>query len=105
LEPSCRKAAAAYTWAENAHEFRLTPWENDPVSDGCGEALYLRDEDSGQFWSPTPLPCPGSPDHPRWPDTALAIAFSSTARRHSQRAVDLRGRECTGEVLGAQAAQ
>jgi len=58
------ESGAAYTWAENAHEFRLTPWENDPVSDGCGEALYLRDEDSGQFWSPTPLPCPGSPDHP-----------------------------------------
>jgi cyclic beta-1,2-glucan synthetase len=23
----------AYTWAENAHEFRLTPWNNDPVTD------------------------------------------------------------------------
>ncbi len=47
---------AAYTWSENAHEFRLTPWHNDPVSDASGEALYLRDEESGQFWSPTPLP-------------------------------------------------
>ncbi len=47
---------AAYTWSENAHEFRLTPWHNDSVSDASGEALYLRDEQSGQFWSPTPLP-------------------------------------------------
>ncbi|OYV97802.1 MAG: cyclic beta 1-2 glucan synthetase, partial [Deltaproteobacteria bacterium 37-65-8] len=46
----------AYTWSENAHEFRLTPWHNDPVGDSSGEALYLRDEDSGRFWSPTPLP-------------------------------------------------
>uniref|UniRef100_UPI002B26A872 GH36-type glycosyl hydrolase domain-containing protein n=1 Tax=Immundisolibacter sp. TaxID=1934948 RepID=UPI002B26A872 len=46
----------AYSWSENAHEFRLTPWHNDPVSDGSGEALYLRDEETGQFWSPTPLP-------------------------------------------------
>jgi cyclic beta-1,2-glucan synthetase len=46
----------AYTWSENAHEFRLTPWHNDPVSDISGEALYLRDEESGHFWSPTPLP-------------------------------------------------
>ncbi|WP_291988007.1 glucoamylase family protein [Candidatus Accumulibacter sp. ACC007] len=45
-----------YTWSENAHEFRLTPWHNDPVCDASGEALYLRDEESGQFWSPTPLP-------------------------------------------------
>jgi cyclic beta-1,2-glucan synthetase len=50
----------AYTWSDNAHEFRLTPWHNDPVSDASGEAFYLRDEDSGQFWSPTPLPAGGA---------------------------------------------
>jgi len=47
------------TWSENAHEFRLTPWYNDPVSDSSGEAFYLRDEESGHFWSPTPLPSRG----------------------------------------------
>ena len=50
----------AYTWSENAHEFRLTPWGNDPVSDASGEAFYLRDEESGHFWSPTPLPSRGA---------------------------------------------
>jgi cellobiose phosphorylase len=50
----------AYTWSENAHEFRLTPWHNDPVSDASGEALYLRDEERGHFWSPTPLPSRGA---------------------------------------------
>jgi Cellobiose phosphorylase len=50
----------AYTWSENAHEFRLTPWYNDPVSDSSGEAFYLRDEEGGHFWSPMPLPCRGT---------------------------------------------
>ena len=50
----------AYTWSENAHEFRLTPWHNDPVSDYSGEAFYIRDEESGHFWTPTPLPCCGT---------------------------------------------
>jgi cellobiose phosphorylase len=49
-----------YTWSENAHEFRLTPWYNDPVSDSSGEAFYIRDEERGHFWSPMPLPCRGS---------------------------------------------
>ncbi|MBN1791791.1 MAG: hypothetical protein JW830_14920 [Bacteroidales bacterium] len=45
----------AYTWAENSHEYRLTPWNNDPVTDSNGEAIYMRDEETGHFWSPTPL--------------------------------------------------
>ena len=49
----------AYTWVENAHEFRLTSFNNDPVSDSSGEALYLRDDETGAFWSPTALPAPG----------------------------------------------
>jgi cyclic beta-1,2-glucan synthetase len=50
------ESGGAYTWCENAHGYRLTPWHNDPVSDASGEASYLRDEDDGRFWSPTPLP-------------------------------------------------
>ena len=53
------ESGQAYTWSENSHEFRLTPWKNDAVSDSCGEAFYLRDEETGHFWSPTPLPCRG----------------------------------------------
>ena len=44
------------TWALNSGENRLTPWSNDPVSDPTGEALYLRDEETGEVWTPTPLP-------------------------------------------------
>ncbi|MEO6539103.1 MAG: glucoamylase family protein, partial [Ferruginibacter sp.] len=53
------ESGQSYTWIENAHEFRLTPWNNDPVSDLKGEAFYLRDEESGRFWSPSPLPVRG----------------------------------------------
>ncbi len=42
---------AGYTWALNSSENKLTPWSNDPVSDPCGEAFYLRDEESGALWS------------------------------------------------------
>jgi cellobiose phosphorylase len=53
------ESGPAYTWGENAHEFRLTPWHNDPVSDPGGEAIWIRDEDSGRYWSPTPAPSRG----------------------------------------------
>ncbi len=50
------EAGSGSTWAENSGENRLTPWNNDPVCDQPGEALYLRDEETGVIWSPTPLP-------------------------------------------------
>lgn len=53
------ESGGGYTWMENAHEFRLTPWYNDPVTDRSGELFYLRDEETGRFWSPTPRPTPG----------------------------------------------
>lgn len=50
------ESGSATSWSENAHEYRLTPWSNDPVGDANTEALYIRDEASGRFWSPTLLP-------------------------------------------------
>ncbi len=54
------ESGVSYTWLENAHEFRLTPWNNDPVTDSAGEAFFIRDEESGYFWSPSPLPARGT---------------------------------------------
>ena len=50
------EAGGGYTWSVNSRENRLTPWTNDAVGDPPGEVLYLRDEESGTVWTPTPLP-------------------------------------------------
>jgi cellobiose phosphorylase len=53
------EAGLGYSWASNSQMNRLTPWSNDPVSDAPGEVVYLRDEETGEAWSPTPLPAGG----------------------------------------------
>jgi cellobiose phosphorylase len=50
------EAGLGSSWAGNSQMNRLTPWSNDPVSDPPGEVVYLRDEDTGTAWTPTPLP-------------------------------------------------
>ena len=50
------ESGSGYTWAENSRENQLTPWSNDPVGDPVGEAIYVRDDDSGELWGPTALP-------------------------------------------------
>ena len=47
-----------FMWVENSHFFRLTPWFNDPVSDPCGEVIYLQETAGGPHWTPTPGPAP-----------------------------------------------
>ena len=50
------ESGGGYSWAGNSGENRLTTWRNDPVSDMPSEAIYLRDEETAEVWSPTPLP-------------------------------------------------
>ncbi len=57
------ESGAGYTWSANSRENKLTPWSNDPVSDTPGEIFYVRDEESGLVWGPTPLPIREEP----WP--------------------------------------
>jgi cyclic beta-1,2-glucan synthetase len=47
---------AGSTWSLNAQQNQITPWSNDPVGDAPAEAIYIRDENSGDLWSATPLP-------------------------------------------------
>ncbi|MGB5051879.1 MAG: hypothetical protein WBO46_23225, partial [Caldilineaceae bacterium] len=54
------ESGSGYSWALNSGENRLTPWSNDPVADRPGEAVYLRDEETAEVWSPTPQPCGAS---------------------------------------------
>ena len=75
------ESGAAYTWAENSHEFRLTPWSNDPVQDTTGEAFYIRDEQTGQLWSPTPLPAPGTTPY------VIRHGFGYTVFEHTENGI------------------
>ncbi len=54
------EVGAGYTWSRNSREHRLTPWANDPVLDPHGEAHYLRDAETGRFWSLLPGPAPAA---------------------------------------------
>ena len=40
-------------WSRNSQMNRLTPWQNDPVKCPASDRVYLRDEDSGEFWTMT----------------------------------------------------
>jgi cyclic beta-1,2-glucan synthetase len=53
------ESGSSFTWSDNSSEYRLTPWPNDPVQDLPGDALYIRDEETGRFWSSTPSPRSG----------------------------------------------
>ena len=50
------ESGAGYTWSGNSRENQLTPWSNDPVTDPISEAIYLRDDDTGELWCATAQP-------------------------------------------------
>ena len=50
------ESGLGFTWCGNSQANRLTPWQNDPVSDPQAEIIYLRDEETGEYWTPTVLP-------------------------------------------------
>jgi cyclic beta-1,2-glucan synthetase len=47
---------SGFTWSVNSQQNQITPWSNDPVRDPPGEAIYIRDDESGDIWTPTALP-------------------------------------------------
>ena len=50
------ESGMGFSWYGNSQSNKLTPWSNDPVLDPFGEAIYIRDEDLGVVWTPTPRP-------------------------------------------------
>ena len=50
------ESGSGFTWSQNSHENQITPWSNDHIFDTPGEALYVRDEATGEVWTPTALP-------------------------------------------------
>ncbi|MFN7984585.1 MAG: glucoamylase family protein [Vicinamibacterales bacterium] len=56
------EAGSTFTWSSNSREHRLTRFDNDPVTDTTAEALFIRDEEQGIVWAPTPSPLPREHD-------------------------------------------
>lgn len=48
------ESGLGFTWSVNSQSNRLTPWHNDPVTEPQSELIYLRDDESGASWTPTP---------------------------------------------------
>ena len=98
------ESGGAYTWVENAHEFRLTTFHNDPVSDSSGEAVYIRDEETGEILVAYPVALSGP----------VGVRVSARLRiqrvrprrvRYLFRAVHVCRRGCAGEVPRGEASQ
>ena len=47
---------SGYCWSMNSQQNQITAWSNDPVTDRSGDAIYIRDEESGEIWGPTAFP-------------------------------------------------
>ena len=50
------ESGQGFAWYGNSQSNRLLPWSNDPVIDPSGDAIYIRDEELGVLWTPTPAP-------------------------------------------------
>jgi cyclic beta-1,2-glucan synthetase len=68
---------AGYTWVGNSRHNRLSAWNNDPLCDPHAEALWIRDEEAGVFWSPTPGPMPAEAPY------EVRHGFGATTFRHT----------------------
>ena len=52
---SVSETGAGSTWAFNSRENKITPWSNDPVCDQASEAIYIRDNMTGNLMTPMSL--------------------------------------------------
>ena len=78
-------SGSAFTWSENSRENRLTPFLNDPVTDPTGEAIFIRDDETGEVWTAAPGPRPRNRDDGRW---VVRHAAGVTRFAHAARGVE-----------------
>ena len=50
------ESGSSYTWCGNSRENKITPWSNDYIRDPISEALYIRDDNDGRYFSISPKP-------------------------------------------------
>lgn len=54
------ESGSMFTWLFDSYDNRLTQRTSDSLTDRSSEIFYLRDEETGEFWNPTPLPIKSS---------------------------------------------
>jgi len=50
------QAGSGYSWRDHAQFNRITRWDQDLTRDNWGKYVYIRDDATGKFWSPSPKP-------------------------------------------------
>lgn len=74
------EAGGGYMWAGNSRLNRLTAWHNDPVCDPHAEAVWIRDEDSHEYWSVTSGPSPAPTEYV----VRHGFGYSTFRHRHDE---------------------
>ncbi|HEY4496990.1 MAG TPA: glucoamylase family protein [Candidatus Paceibacterota bacterium] len=54
-----RENGSSFTWSEDSYDNRLTALNRDEYRYGSGEIFYIKDDETGEVWSPTPYPSYG----------------------------------------------
>ncbi len=57
------QCGSGYSWLHHASLNRITRWSQDLVRDDWGRYVYVRDEQSGRFWSAAWQPVRAEPEH------------------------------------------
>ncbi|NME83091.1 glucoamylase family protein [Clostridium sp. SM-530-WT-3G] len=78
------ESGSSYTWCGNSRENKITPWSNDYITDPLGEALYIKDDSSGNYFSISPKPVRDSGEY------IIKHGFGYSEFIHS--AYDIKGR-------------
>jgi cellobiose phosphorylase len=74
------QAGGGYSWRTHASLNRITRWDQDLVRDVSGKYLYVRDAQSGSFWSPTLQPAGGAASQIR---VTHGTGYSTFTSEHS----------------------
>lgn len=51
------QTGSGFSWRDNSNLSRITRWDQDLVRDNWGKYIYIRDNQSKEFWSATWKPC------------------------------------------------
>lgn len=56
------QTGGGFSWLEHSEFNRITRWHQDLIRDDWGKYIYIKNNDTGEIWSPTWLPVRTEPD-------------------------------------------